>query len=67
MTRKQSVLVAFAASVFAIGAFGKAKPAYADACSGSDTICSGTCSNVCDVKDSTSCVMICQLTKKAEE
>lgn len=68
MTRKQQFLLAVASSLFGLGAFASTKPAYAEACTGSDIVCkdSGSCAVICD-KDGKNCFLVCRLDKKAEE
>lgn len=68
MTTKKAIFLTLGAAVFALGAFSRPKPAYADTCSGSETVCSSDpCTTACDPADKTKCFLICTMTKRSEE
>ena len=65
MKKPALVLVAGAATVFAVvTGLMTPKVAQADACSGRDVWCEGTCHTVCDPLHPDQCWIACQLTKK---
>lgn len=60
MKRRYLLVAAAAASIFFVGALSNVAQAQ-QTCSGSDTVCDGTCVITCDQNNPNHCYVTCQL------